>query len=72
METRAEIEERLLLVKLAIDQVWSILQNPYLSRRRRAELEVELVSCERVRTELFSAMATLGEETVGSLDFNER
>ena len=63
MERRAEIEERLSVVKLAIDQVWVRLQNPHLSRRQRAELEAELVSCERARTELFSAMATLGDET---------
>jgi hypothetical protein len=71
MERRAEIEERLSMVKLAIDQVWARLQNPHLSRRQRAELEAELVSGERDRTELFSAMATLGDEAA-SLDSDER
>lgn len=64
MERRAEIEQRLSVVKQDIDQIWALLRNHSLPARRRLELQAALANCERARTELFSALAIVNDESI--------
>src|SRR5580698_9347180 len=63
MGEREEVEEKLKRVGLEIDQIWMILRDPYVPRKRRAELEGALIRCEGIRSELLSARATLKSQT---------
>jgi hypothetical protein len=64
MDRRAEIEQRLSVVRLDIDQIWAILRNHDLSQKHRVELQAKLLTCEKARTELFSTLAILDDEPI--------